>query len=273
MINLLPIIERITVLLDKDTDQSVTFAALEARLALEKVCYDRLRQRHDYISHAQLQKWQPGAVINVLMAEVDPHVAETITVSIGKNPGVNPEDDDFVEVGKQIGFIPKRIAEMWNALAKLALHIGLHKHKDDHIPDYGDKAKIRKKVEEVLAELERLSKGTMSFPGIGEEVSFICSCGETNRRRSELLRDGQHIRCINYGCKETWKAIKEVDGFWFEQMAVTVNCEKCGTPNQFPWRPVLDMKYGEVLSAPCHSCQHRNYVQWRLKAVRPTEEG
>lgn len=47
MINLDPVIERIDALLDEDTDQSVTYAALEARLALERVCYDRLRQRHD----------------------------------------------------------------------------------------------------------------------------------------------------------------------------------------------------------------------------------
>lgn len=50
MIYLPPLIDRIKALLAEGTDSSVTYAALEARLALEKVCYDRLRQRHDYIS-------------------------------------------------------------------------------------------------------------------------------------------------------------------------------------------------------------------------------
>jgi hypothetical protein len=103
MLNLDPIIERIKVLLAEDTDASVTYAALEARLAIEKVCYDRLRQRHDYIAHAQLKKWQPGAVVTTLMAEVDPHIGQTVTLSIGKNPAdvtIKPED---VERARQVG--------------------------------------------------------------------------------------------------------------------------------------------------------------------------
>jgi hypothetical protein len=86
MIHIPPIIERIKVLLNEDTEQSVTFAALEARLALEKICYDRLRQRHDYISHDQLRRWQPGALMNTLMTNVDQHVTKTTIFSIGKNP-------------------------------------------------------------------------------------------------------------------------------------------------------------------------------------------
>ena len=125
MINLDPVIERIDALLDEDTDQSVTYAALEARLALERVCYDRLRQRHDYISHEQLRRWQPGAVVNVLIKEVDEHLGKTLTLSISKSPvgpGVKLEDEEYVEVGTEIGFNPKKIAKLWNALAKLALH-------------------------------------------------------------------------------------------------------------------------------------------------------
>lgn len=142
-------IARIRALLDENTEASVTYAALEARLALEKVCYDRLRQRHDYISHDQLRRWQPGAIINTLMKDVDEHVGQTLTISIGKNPaeaGVKPEDEEYVPIGTQVGFDVKRIAKMWNALAKLALHVRLPEHKDDHIADYGDKAPIRAKV-------------------------------------------------------------------------------------------------------------------------------
>ena len=69
MINYASIIERIQALLAEGTEQSITYAALEARLALEKVCYDRLRQAHDYISHAQLRRWQPRDVINTLMSD------------------------------------------------------------------------------------------------------------------------------------------------------------------------------------------------------------
>lgn len=48
MIQLQPIIDRNKALLEQDTEASITYAALECRLALEKVVYDRLRQRHAY---------------------------------------------------------------------------------------------------------------------------------------------------------------------------------------------------------------------------------
>jgi DNA-directed RNA polymerase subunit M/transcription elongation factor TFIIS len=272
MIDIKAIIARINTLLDEDTDQSITYAALEARLALEKVCYDRLRQRHAYISHAQLQKWQPGAVVKILMAEVDPHITQTVTLSIGKNPGARPEDDDYVEIGTEIGFSAKYLADLWNALANLALHVRLPKHQDDHISDYGDKEKIRDKVKEVVAELERLANGTMAFSGFGAEVKFVCICGVENRRRAELLHNGQLLRCINYNCDETWKATKSEEDFWFEVVRVTVNCAKCKTPSYFPWRTVCDMKYDQIASFFCPSCQHKNHMRWQLMQARSADE-
>ena len=272
MLNLRPTIDRINALLFEDTDASVTYAALEARLALEKVCYDRLRQRHDYISHAQLTKWQPSAVVNTLIQDVDEHVTQTMILSMGKSPaveGVKPEDDDYVEIGTEIGFDPKVIAKMWNAIAKLALHVRVHTNRNDHIQQYGDKAKTRSKVEEIVAELEHLAKGTMTLSGIGEEVSFVCSCGEKNKRRAKLLRNGQHVHCINPDCKITWKAVADGNGFGFESVTVPVNCEQCKSANDMPWRYFIDMKHGELGSFSCHTCKHKNYVQWRLTQVRP----
>jgi hypothetical protein len=272
MIHIPPIIERIKELLNEDTEQSVTFAALEARLALEKICYDRLRQRHDYISHDQLRRWQPGALMNTLMTNVDQHVTKTTIFSVGKNPsvpGITPDDDDYVEIGTEVGFEPKLVTKMWNALAKLALHVRLPEHVDDQIADYGDKALIQAKVEEVIAELERIAEGTMVFSGIGEEISFPCSCGETNKRRAELLNDGQHVYCINPECKITWKAIKSDDGFRFQSVTIPVNCEVCQTANYIPWRHFLDMKHDQFGGLFCRSCQHKNYVQWQLVQVKP----
>lgn len=272
MIDIKSIITRINALLGDDTSQSVIYAALEARLALEKVCYDRLRQRHSYISHAQLRKWQPSNIVKTLIVEVDPHVAETVILHIGKNPDVRPEDDDYVKVGIEIGFDPNRLANMWNALANLALHVALPKNKDDHIPEYGDKEKIREKVKEVVVELERLSKGTMTYSGFGPEVSFDCLCGEKNRRRVELLRDRQRLRCINFDCKETWEAIKEEDGFHFKRLCVTVNCEKCKAPSQIPWQILDDLRHDQFCLFSCQSCQHENYIVLRLMHVRPSDK-
>ena len=272
VISLLPIIERIRTLLNADTDQSVTYAALEARLALEKVCYDRLRQGHDYISHDQLKKWQPGAVVNTLMKEVDPDVATTRTFSMSRSPaepGMKFSDYDYVEIGTEVGFDAKNVAKMWQALAKLALHVRLPEHKNDHIPDYGDKVAIKRKVEEVVAELERLSKTTMNFSGIGEEVRFDCFCGETNRRRAELLEQGQSVSCINPNCVASWTVSRTDDGFSFLSEGVSIECTACGKPNLLHKRNIMSMEKGQLASFPCYSCGSENLFLWKLMQAQP----
>lgn len=280
MINFGSTMERIKGLLAEDTDASVTYAALEARLALERVCYDRLMHVHEYISHAQLRGWQPAAVIKTLITDVDQHVADTLTLQIGKSPagsGVKPEDDEYIDVGTQLGFDAKRVGELWNALSGLALHVKLPKNKDDYISEYGDRAKIRSKAEEVLAELERLSKATMAFSGIGEQVSFECAvCGERNKRRAALLREGQRIFCINPDCDASFTVRKEGEKIEFKGETCDFNCQSCGLPKVLPWRFFFEkLKFGDRAVFDCLKCGHRNYIEWRLTQVAPanTQDG
>lgn len=262
MLHLRPVIDRIKTLLAEGSDSSVTYAALEARLALEKVCYDRLRQRHDYISHAQLRRWQPGAVVTTLMKEVDPHITETVTLSMSKQPTGRgssvPEDQEWVTFGTQVGFDANKIAKMWQALAHLALHVRLPTNSKDQIPAYGDAAAIRAKVTEVLAELENLAVGTIATSGFGEEVSFICSCGETNRRRTKLLTEGREVMCMNPDCHYTWRVTKTGDEFQFESVNLDIECDKCGETNHTPARFFLDMRPDQTGSFNCYECQHKN---------------
>jgi hypothetical protein len=275
MIDIPPILERIKALLAEGTEASLTYAALECRLALEKVCYDRLRQAHDYISHAQLRRWQPSGVVKTLISDVGGHVSDTLTLYISKAPavpGVEPQEEDWVDVGTQAGLDAKRIGELWNALSGLALHVKLPKSKEDHIPQYGDRERIRAKVEEALVELEQLSKASMVFSGMGEEVAFTCGvCGEKNKRRADLLRERQSIFCINPECKASWKVRKHGSDFVFEGETADFPCQGCGEVKQLPWRFFFEMKFDQRATFVCRKCDHHNYVEWRLTQVAPEE--
>ena len=276
MISLKPIIKRVQVLLDEDTDQSVTYAALEARLAIEKVTYDRLRQAHDYISHAQLRRWQPGGVIKTLIADVGGHVTDTLKMYVSKGseqPGEPVADEDWVELGTQVGLDAKRVGELWNALSGLALHVKLPTSKDDDIPDYGDRDKIKIKVGEVLAELERLSKATLTLSGVGEEVSFDCGvCGEKNKRRAKLLGEGQRIFCINPDCDASLSVRKDGNENSFQGDTCDFACQGCGQIKHLPWRFFLEkLRFGDRAVFECLSCKHKNYVEWRLTQVAPAK--
>lgn len=273
-------LERIQKLLDEDTAQSLTYAALECRLAIEQVCYQHLRNDHDYISHSDLKKWQPGAVVRQLVQEVNKHAATTATMYISAEPTTetNPEmtlEDfeklEYLKIGTQIGFIPKQMEKLWNALGNF-LHVKMPESKEDAVNVYSDPEKLRKKLNETIKELERLSKGTMIMGGVGETVTFQCICGAANKRRVELLKHGDCISCINPDCVESWNVVFEGNEISFVRQTLSVTCKECGEKTPFAARRIMSLGKDKICSFECE-CGETNYVRWALvQATQPLEK-
>lgn len=282
MVNLEGSIEAVKAHLAEGSARSLTYAALECRIAIERICYERLKVSHDYISHDDLRRWQPHHVIRILSEEVDPHVAETYTISISPTPvseerppqtAEDYEALEYVEIGTHVGFNAAKLAKLWNALSRVALHVHLPEHKADHIPAYGDPEKIRKQVTECLAEIERISTGSLISSGLGEEVSFECACGSKNKRRARLLQPGTVLSCINPDCVETYEVTKEGEDFMFGRRAITVPCE-CGREHEIPTSKLEGLAKREMLQFVCE-CGETIYLHWKLfhskKAASPVD--
>ncbi|SHH32989.1 hypothetical protein [Cognatishimia maritima] len=278
MINLEPTISQIEKLLEENTEASVTYAALECRLAIERICYERLRLAHDYISHDDLRKWQPSDIVKTLIQEVDAKAAETFTLSIAREhmPEGSPplarenyEAMEWLPVGTQVGFAPNKLGKLWNALAKLALHIEIPTSKDATVTQYGDIQAIAPKVKLALAEIRRISEGTMMFTGMGEEVSFECSCGSKNKRRLELLKDGQTINCINPDCDESYGYVQT--DMTFGRRTFEIVCRACEASRDIPKRMVEKLRTDQHIHFDCSRCSETIYVSWRPMQAQRTE--
>ena len=252
------------------SDRSLTYAALECRLAIERICYDRLARAHDYISHEEVRRWQPHLVIKLLEEDVDPHVASTYTLSISTQPAVEGEDltkKDYVPVGTQQGFDGARLAKLWNALSNTALHVSLPKSSDVGVTQFGSASAIRAKVEQALIELERIATGTMTSNGFGRGVSFTCKCGQLVKRRSEQLSAGKVVHCINPACNESYEVEIEGGNINFGVRAVYLTCQ-CDEERRFPKAPLEKMRVNEIARSHC-SCGAETIFCWKLfSAVR-----
>lgn len=262
-------------LLSDNTPSSLTYAALECRLAIEQICYERLALAHDYISHDDIKRWQPRDIVNFLIKEVDSKAASTFTVSISKDPILEGSSEptleeyqamDFIPIGTQVGFDPAKIGRLWNGLAHLALHISIPTSKDSVVHRYGDSSKIREKVIESLEEIKRIDSGTMLASCVGEEVSFDCLCGTKNRRRLSLLSSKSIVSCINPKCDESF----EYDdiGRLFNRRMIEIACANCGNKLCIPKKIVEKLRTDQHGRLDCERCGQRVFVQWKLMQVQ-----
>lgn len=269
-------IETIERLLSEGTPASLTHAALECRLAIEMICHERLRNVHDYLSHDDIRTWRPRDVVMQLISEVDDKTAETLTISVCREA---PESYDatgygklpWTPLGSQIGFEPKRLGELWNALSNVALHTKLPRAKSDQVARYGDSAKIKEKVTEALAEFTRIAQGDLIWSGLGTVVSFTCRCGTRNTRRAGLLTDGQVVSCINPACDESYGCELQGDGIAFGRRTLTLPCA-CESGIEIPRRSAEKLKTTEHMQASCGTCGTRVLVQWRLMQAKVSDE-
>ncbi len=271
MINLKNSIDAIELLISEDSAASLTYAALECRLAIEFICYERLRVAHGYISHEDLRRWQPKDIVNMLIQEVDTNIASTYTFSISKEPTsenqpsasqADYEAIEYVPIGTQIGFNPKKLGSLWHALSGVALHTRIPTNKSDTVSHYGDPHKIKAKVTEALNEIKRIGTGTLLSTGIGEEVSFECSCGTKNKRRLGLLQNGQTISCINPECTESFDFQK--DNLLFKRRVQTITCQNCEAEHKFAQKELEKLKVGSIGSFMCEHCSDKVLLQWRI---------
>ncbi len=201
-------------LLAKNTDATITYAALECRLVIERICYERLRISHDYISNDDLKKWRPKDIVNIVASEMNEDVTKDFVLHISTRPFLeeidNPSAEDYekfeyVPVGRHIGLNPAKLGKLWQALSNLALHTPLPKSKDDQINCYGETGLIRSKVIEALDEIKRIYSGSLITSGMGEEITFHCVCGKKIKRRSGLLTAKKVISCSDDACNESYE--------------------------------------------------------------------
>jgi len=279
-------IQVITALLEQGTPESATYAALECRLAIEYLCYERMQMALDLASYADMGGWQPSKVVRAVDELVDEDITSSFTLSIAHQPKLSPGQDLTLEERKQLDYHPigtqapldlKKLTSLWNALANSALHVQVPKLRTDQLSIHGDLSRTTDKVQQCLIELRKIGDGTLLSNGFGPEVSIVCcGCGHPVRRRAERLTDKQTVSCVNPDCPESYTVEKvAVNEFTFERRLVIFDCADCGTPNNLPWRQVEKMKVFEVADVACSGCNvlHKIGAQLRIAKAEVTGNG
>jgi hypothetical protein len=277
MIKLTDNIARIEALLAENNAASLTYAALECRLAIELICYDRLKISHKYISPKDVKDWRPQKVVDFIVEEVSSLATQEFTLSISTSSTQSTsipitvseyEGIEYVEVGKQIGFNPKQIGSLWYAFGNF-LHVAVPKSNHEVIYEFANSAKITAKIEAALSEIKRISIGNLLMGGsFSDVVYFDCDCGVKNKRSAELLKDGQIVSCMNVKCAATFSAIKDKEAnFIFERRMVKTECLSCNKLKAFDESSVVSLGLNRIGSFTC-DCGDVIHMGWKLMSFK-----
>ena len=99
-------IKKIEDLLDQNSIDSITYAALEARLTIELLCYERLKISYGYISFADLRGWKPKDVVEQVAKEANDLAAAGIKLSISTTPVNQAEPPRSVSEFEALEYVP-----------------------------------------------------------------------------------------------------------------------------------------------------------------------
>jgi len=270
MINIGKQIKKIEDLLDLNSIDSITYAALEARLTIEMVCYERLKISYGYTSYADLRGWQPKAVVEQVVKEANDLAAADFKLSISTTPVNHAEPPqsvsefealEYVPAGTQVGINLREIGSLWQALSGIALHVRIPKGANDSLSIYGDEQAIKKKVNEALDGLRRIKTNSLLISGLGPEFSFHCDgCGEIIKRKINLIYRGMVATCPREDCNESYEL--KIGDFGPEHRRRTVSfpCGKCGADIGLPEKLVDLLRKDEFIETKCDACDEENKV-------------
>lgn len=272
-------VKLINSLLEQNTEQSLTYAALECRLTLEYLCYERFKLYFSYLSENDLKNWQPKHIIKQISDEVDNNVSREFSISIsdekigGRSPETKEEFESikYTPLGTQSELKFNKLHQLWNGVSNVALHIPVPSILSDNISIYGNKDKIRKKVLEVVSFLLGMKGNLLMGGSFGEEYSFNCfSCGTKIKRPVKNLQNKTALSCINPKCIESYVVKKDKnDKFELIRSIFKFSCIGCNEDLVVPMRVFYDLHFNQTLNIRCGKCDSLSGVIMR-PLMKPT---
>lgn len=266
-------IKLINSLLKQDTEQSLTYAALECRLTLEYLCYERFKLYFSYLSESDLKKWQPKHIVKQISDDIDDNVSKEFSISIsaekidGRLPKTKEEFEsiEYTPLGTQSELKLNKLHQLWNGVSNVALHIPVPSISSGNLNIYGDKDNIRKKVNDVVSFLSGL-KGNLLMGGtFREEYGFNCFVCDTKIKRPvKNLQQETVVSCINPKCQESYVIQKDRnDEFEVIRRVIKFSCAGCNDDLEVPTRLFRELRFDQKLNINCGNCNMLSEVIMR----------
>lgn len=191
--------------LNSDDPESLLYASLDLRMAIEHWFYDIREDYTDWIPEEVVRKWQPLQIMNAI-CEVDPVAFTDKVLQIGELV-INSPSLDKIDVKKR-----------HNGLGRY-LHAPINRKPFDP-------KKWRGELEKVVATLQKLRTSTGKFVH-GDWVFMNCACGVEIRRSQLAMKEGLRVTCPVESCQRQYVAVGGEQQLRFKGDDADAICPKC----------------------------------------------
>lgn len=254
---------RAQALVAEETPENLRYAALELRLCIEALTYEKLRSYANMVPEEVLRTWQPPQAVKALL-EFEPRADRTFTLYAGIEEEFGTPAKDMKYIGThaslRLGWLRKHYNKLGNLL---------------HVPAVGDLAApnvlaLKEYLAIVIADLREPLHSTITGGTFGEVFNFACSeCGRPVIANAETVREKKKAICLNSQCKAEYFAhISEAGEITFQLMVTVFECagEDCdGTV------PIENRKLDVGLQFACPKCGLKHVIVHRQWGYGPHE--
>lgn len=205
------------------TEHHLRYAALELRMCMEFLTYEKLRSYSNIVPPEVQAIWQPPQAVKALL-DFEPDAEQGFEIHVGKEetPGVIPSEMNFL--GAHNALSVSWLRKHYNKLGNLL-------HAPNGIsPKAFDLSKSVAYLQEVMRDLEAPLQSTILGANIRVVWSVQCSqCGKTVARNADAMKAGALATCFTPNCGTEYTARETEEGnVVFEPVLARFPCGKCG---------------------------------------------
>lgn len=229
-------------------DERLRYAALDLRLAIEALTYDRAQAFASEMPPSEYSTWQPRKLLEVLL-EIYPHVDKGSTLRFGEEDSTGKPAGTMHSLGSEKVFDLRAVKKHYDALGSF-LHMPTLKQLDGG--GGANLSRLRQRCALIVAALDAALASPIFNITLGSFARMDClECGKPLRRR--LPSGGQDTEADCFECAASYR-LSAVEGgkvLW-EPLQQQIRCPTVDCGHSFPvW--VRETKQGAAWQCPtCH---------------------
>lgn len=211
---------RAKALLATQDEPSLRYAALELRMTMEAVVYDKMGAYKAEIPQAEYDTWQPTRVLKALL-EIDPKADQSVTIAIGIEDTPGAPASQMSLLGAETPLNNKTLRGNYDAVGNY-LHVPTI--KQFATKGGADMTRLRERCEALVAALDAVLEGALFNVSIGQFTMIDCfRCGKEIRKRF-TADSPKEMRATCIHCNAPHRVIADGDDYLWTSIAYDVPC-------------------------------------------------